>query len=157
MKLLLQKHDGRLSFSHYKTDILRLNLQMSESSLHLIIAELVNCLCNDSNHIDLTRSLHDIIEKCSNPWTRHRIKQLLHDALYSEVLNDTMAWNGNHDYLKIFCYRSPENRLNYYSAYERGELIAFVLTHTEVTLKVENHNKEEKTLSGILKFYIANC
>lgn len=157
VNLLLQKCDSKISFSHYKTDILRLNLQMCESSLDEIIAELVDCLCNLSISTDLTSTLNQIIGQSPNLWTGHRIKQLLHSVLYSEVLSERIAWDGNHDYLKIFCYQSAENRLHYYSPYERGDLIGFVLNHTVVTLKVEKHNEEENTLSGILKFYIGKC
>lgn len=128
---------GEVTFTN---EVMMGNMVMSESTIPSITLKLVKNIVGNSETCESRISMNQWKDLIDDNWVDHRLKQLLHDLLYSSVGLD-MAWNGEHDYAKVYCFKpAGSDEIEFYSIYERKALLKFVYDNGQTRIWRRGNN-----------------
>lgn len=143
-------------FQDFESKIMRNNLMMCESSMPKILGEVVNSMLLRFDTGCFRMPLGKLDNLIDDEFGEWRIRQLVHDSLYSQIGDESNPWDGNHDFKKVFCYKSSaQTDISFYSIYDRKELLRFINNNCEAVLNLKDFKGNEGFIEGTFEIVIS--
>jgi hypothetical protein len=144
------ENNGHFSVECISNRIQSNNLAMCESSLPTLIVKVSNYLLSRDQVGPVRVSLKELGKLDTVEFAEIRIRQLIHDTLYSDMGLESIPWNGNHEFDRVFYFKpSGSDTLKFFNIYERNSLVSLIAAQGYAELTISRVTVSQKVAAHI--------